>query len=1441
MKKFFWSFFVVAALSFSCYAARHWILGASLEFALKKTAGKTVAYNQRSWEDGRLVYQGLSLGEKLHVEQASFDFDFHLFPIFLSCKVHLSSPTLQLDDAESDPVNLAFLLPGKFWTVKLDVSDGSLTAPDGKIYTFDFVSGSEKEEIGKVAVYQNEPLLTCGFNFYAGSLAVDFQMEQAALEKIFPLASIFYPLQQWNVLEGSASAELKGSLDRKTLTFLAGHFSLQNVRWESEDVIFAVDKTVSQIDFQGDMETLLLDTDFKGVDLFWKDLEVVRGEGSILFKPEAMPIFEAHAAVHLGALEGRADLVGQGGIHDKDSLWLEGSLDYVTANNPLKVNFSWADDGESQVLQTHVHNLGKEILNLLSGWFLNWKIEQGRLDGQMTTLLNQGIFQRLQLDKVQVHDLTLNNFSIQEADLQGSINLLSGDIEKLVLQAHEVQGEYQGMKISSASSTLSIKDNIFEPSSAFGKLNHIPLGLQLQGPISSFHASAKLVAGASEWLQLPKNSDEPPVVLELVIDRKQADLEVAGTISCAEDVVQLKGHASLSTSLWEGSFQAPRLCSTFYTPFLKALAPAVKLQGNLSLQGKFSPQGVDTTILGQDLIATAPAFQISMPGQSRELLYHYDFVQKQGRASAKLAPLQLTCPQFPHPVSIAGGDLAYEGTSLSCKGLIGQMGGIDAQGNLSAHWKDQLQVSFTSQKIQGSLKDLLAVTSHFYKLPFPVEGRFVSPPEGVQIHYAHGKYDYRFQAFLKDLQVALTPKLSLYDTSCSLVFDSFDNLLLLSNLHANLNDTLALTSQQIGFKNGAWEFDAIVAHHSQPVLSLQGQAAPTSLGYQVNLSSGKASGSYLKSPLSFLWTPSGKIEQVHGLIHLETSHLLEQLSLLDQCGLFELNSNIREVLEKLQGSMSLRLAHEADRSEYELHGSQIRYATSLFNSVEAVLFNQGNEWIVKRCSLDDIQMKGHVVYQNSKWVIPSWDIDWKDLHLQTAGVYSKEQLDFELQGHVKAFTVSGSGIYIPSIPHFKNIALQVHDQAKKVGDFSCDKLAYQGGKWESSAFNTMIFSDHLAHPLQIKFILSITPQTITFQGPATQGDMQIGKSTLKLSQIFGLYEASYLNLKCLAALDGEPLQLMAKFSPEFAGGVHVQHGNELLKISLSNPTTLQKMEGELFGMAVDLVRQNQGYSGTVTLKDTSKLADLADKEELRHVRGLQLKGYFDKGNFKGELEGQNACLKDYVVEQLHASIEYTPSQFRLKNVTLQDPAGSFSIKECIGTRLQDEWSVSIPLLKGQEIKPSAARKLGAPPKEVKPLQIRHLVMTGISGSLSDLKSFRGQGTFNFTQREKKEPSLFDIPSAILKDLGLDFGIFTPVRGEVDIRLQDGKLFLTRLQNTFSEDQRSEFYLAPGPSFIDLDGNLSLNLRMQQNVVLKLVEPFMIAVRGTWEKPQYSLQ
>ncbi len=1332
MKKIVWRLSIFAAIFCSLYAARHFFMGTALEFALHRSTGEPIAYTSRSWEEGKLVYRDFSVGEQLYVEDAAVEFDFHLFPFSVTSHVHLTAPTIHLDDADNQPINLSFLLPAKYLTVKLDIERGNLASPEGKLYTFDFVSGKAREEIGALSVYQEEtaPLFTCKFNFLAGSLSSDFQMEEAPFSKTVPLASLFYPLHTWNVLEGTASASIKATYDVGSWTFLQGKCSLQNIRFESDDLIFAVDAASSEIDFQGDIESFALDTDFKGADLFWKELEVLRAQGSIVLKPHELKAFEAHAAVHLADLEGRADLVGQGEIHNNETLWIEGTLDYVTAQNPLKVDFSWADDGKSQVFQTNIYNLGKEILSLLNTKFPSWKIKQGTVEGKITTFLDNFIFERMQINNIKVHQLAMDELSFQEIEAEGILNLLSGDIEQLTLQAHDVQGQYQSWKISSANAALSIKENHFEPSSAFGKIENIPFSLQFRGPLDSFHASAKLAAGVSEWLQFPKNPEESPIVLDLSIDRKQEEFQISGILSSMDDCIQLQAHGDFLTKIWKGGFQGPCLRSTFYAPFLKILAPTINVGGELAVRGQFSSSSIDLFAKAQDLSIQSPDFHISVPGQSQEISYHFDFRQKQGTGKGKISPLILTSQKFPLATSITDGEL---------------------------------------------------------------------------------------------------------------VFDSLSEELTLQNLKGTLNN-LSLASEQIVYSNHIWTFDTALAGS----LSCRGQAVETSQGYRVTLEEGRAGESYLKGPLSFHFAFPGKIEELSGVIFLDTGSLAKQLNLLTESGLIEFNPKVKETLEQLSGSMTLRLIQEGDLSEYELQGSDIHYASSLFNSVEAYIIKQGNEWTLKRCMLDDIRMRGQAAYQNNKWVIPSWEIDWKELHLHAAGIYENEKFDFKVDGELASrFILKGTGIFLPAA--FQNLSFHMHDRSEQIASLTCEKLKFQNGKWESPAVDLTVFSKHLTQPIYSKLILNVGTQSTSFQG-SSESKVKVGKSVLKIEQICGLVEAGFLNLKCAASLDNEPLHFLGKFDSRFAGGVNIKKGEEVLKLSLSDPTTCQKAEGQLLGIAVSLQKELEGslggdrggYRGTVSLKDSSKLADLLDNENLRQLSGLQLIGTFNKGAFKGELNGKDAVIQEYQIEELHAQVDYTPTHFQLRNISIQDPAGSFAIKECLGV-LTDTWNLSIPLLKGKEIKPSALRKLGTPQKEIKPLQIRHLVMTDLKGQLGDLKSFRGIGSLNFTQLVKKEPSVFDIPLTLLKDFGLDLDLFTPVIGEVSLQLKDGKLFFIGLQNAFSEGKRSEFYLAEGPSYIDLNGPLYLNLRMQQNVVLKLAEPFMIAVRGTWEKPKYSLQ
>ena len=40
--------------------------------------------------------------------------------------------------------------------------------------------------------------------------------------------------------------------------------------------------------------------------------------------------------------------------------------------------------------------------------------------------------------------------------------------------------------------------------------------------------------------------------------------------------------------------------------------------------------------------------------------------------------------------------------------------------------------------------------------------------------------------------------------------------------------------------------------------------------------------------------------------------------------------------------------------------------------------------------------------------------------------------------------------------------------------------------------------------------------------------------------------------------------------------------------------------------------------------------------------------------------------------------------------------------------------------------------------------------------------------------------------------------------------------------------------------VDFEGNINLNIRMKQSVLLKITEPFMLTIGGTLESPKYSL-
>ena len=136
----------------------------------------------------------------------------------------------------------------------------------------------------------------------------------------------------------------------------------------------------------------------------------------------------------------------------------------------------------------------------------------------------------------------------------------------------------------------------------------------------------------------------------------------------------------------------------------------------------------------------------------------------------------------------------------------------------------------------------------------------------------------------------------------------------------------------------------------------------------------------------------------------------------------------------------------------------------------------------------------------------------------------------------------------------------------------------------------------------------------------------------------------------------------------------------------------------------------------------------------------------------------------------------------------------------------------MPLATIREFKPSLLEEEGKK-VQAKPFLFKNLSVYDLTGTIGDAKSFTGHGALHFVNSTKKEFSFFDIPFEMIKDLGLDSGMFTPISGEASFNINKGRFQFHDLRNSFSESRRAEFYLSDDQlSYIDFEGNYHIDKR-----------------------------
>jgi len=316
-------------------------------------------------------------------------------------------------------------------------------------------------------------------------------------------------------------------------------------------------------------------------------------------------------------------------------------------------------------------------------------------------------------------------------------------------------------------------------------------------------------------------------------------------------------------------------------------------------------------------------------------------------------------------------------------------------------------------------------------------------------------------------------------------------------------------------------------------------------------------------------------------------------------------------------------------------------------------------------------------------------------------------------------------------------------------------------------------------------------------------------------------------------------------------GLHVNFAN--------NPKAgffLSSIEGVLCGIDA-WVNSNQEkglYTGKIKL-DLSKAQVFLPVEFQNKIKNMNFgKGYEIKGSlhinpnepfaFVGELKGENFEIIGCTLKAMQGQVECSPDHILLRNMIIEDQAGHFSIKQikCTKNLTKKRWMLDIPLVQAREVQPSLFKKQGQQ-KEIKPFIIKHFDLFNLKGWLDDPHTYKGHGRLDFTNQFKKGYNFFDVSLDIIKNIGLDPGLFTPIGGEIEYSLENGRFIIRELKNVYSEGRRSHFFLAPDklPSYLTFDGRIHVDLKMKQNVMLKITEPFTLNVRGTIEKPEYSFE
>ncbi|MCF7852454.1 MAG: hypothetical protein K9M07_04345 [Simkaniaceae bacterium] len=305
----------------------------------------------------------------------------------------------------------------------------------------------------------------------------------------------------------------------------------------------------------------------------------------------------------------------------------------------------------------------------------------------------------------------------------------------------------------------------------------------------------------------------------------------------------------------------------------------------------------------------------------------------------------------------------------------------------------------------------------------------------------------------------------------------------------------------------------------------------------------------------------------------------------------------------------------------------------------------------------------------------------------------------------------------------------------------------------------------------------------------------------------------------------------------------------------------ERLEGKLFGAQFDFASRyphfisSEMILGGSAILDPMKIVPFLPHPINKKIRELAIqhplviegdimidKNQIADSYFKGYLKGRDLIVNQYILRNLIADILINRSAFKMMDFRLSDQAGLIVIDECIATPENKALSFEFKGIQVSEFRPSLLRKIGEGPTKAKPFVMRKLKIDELKGNTADLNSIKGKGYLKFHNTFKTEHNTRLIPLELITRLGLDLGLLVPVRGEIDFQIEDQKIKLMALRDSYSEGKRSHFFFpSTNRCYIKFDGEMNVDVKMKQYVLFKITQPFMISLRGSVMKPKYGLK